>query len=218
MNKTPDIERMQSELRQKAEEIVREGADVRARTARLAGGAAAFFHETGEGFRGVANAVVRGALAAADQAVPDTNEGHLRSVAEGLADAFVMAAEAVDLTVRESNAAGRRFAEKDLQQALADLSAVSGMFAETVGGVARGIRSEGASQVNALADHARITFERTRPVVASALRTLTTDLGKASGEAGRAGTAAARAAAGTLFQEMGSRLSRWGQGLLEKQK
>lgn len=216
MNTTPDIERMQAELSRKAEAIVREGIEVRKRTAHLAAGAAALLHGTRDGLVGIANAVARGAVEAADKAVPARTEGSLRAVAEGLADGFAMAAEAVDLTVRESHAAGRRFAEEDLTRARADLKALSEMFAETVGGFAKGLRMEGFAQAGVVADHARVTFERTRPVVASALRTLTEDAFKVGGEAGRAGVAAARAAVGTLFQEVGSRLNRLGQDLAGK--
>jgi hypothetical protein len=207
------IEQLKKKLRDEAEAIVKAGADIRAKIAKLTRDAAAQFHHSAEGLVGLVQAVTEGAIRAANQALPDQAESSLRQVVEGLAEGFRTTAEAVDLTLQEAAAAGKRFAREDLQKVQADLKSLAQLFAETVERLAGGLKSEAAARAGAVKDHARATLQQVRPAFESAFRTLLGDADQLRREAGQAGSAAARAATGTLFTEIGARLTRLGKRL-----
>lgn len=207
------IEELKAKVSAAAGDIVRKGQDVRTSIAKLTADAAAQAHRTAEGLAGVGRAVIQGAGKAAAEALPGEGESRLRDVVDGLADGFRTAAEAIDLTLKETASEGRRFAGEDLKKAHADLTAVGGMFTETLGELALELKDTAAGQSTSLRSHAERAFAQVRPSFESALGQLWRHCGEVTKEAGQAGAAAARSGAGTLFTEVGTRLTRLGERL-----
>lgn len=207
------LDALKDRIRGDTENIVRRGANIAKEVSRLTVSAAARFQGTAEGMVGLARTVAEGAARAADETLPDKTESKLRQVVDGLADGLRTAAEAVDLTVRESGAEGLRFAREDVSHARDDIVSLLGMFASTVADFAYATTVEAASGAATIRDHAAHTLERTRPSFEKAARTLVGEAGSVGSEAAAAGSAAARAAAGLFFREVGARLSRLGEAL-----
>ncbi|HAV63637.1 MAG TPA: hypothetical protein DCY13_14880, partial [Verrucomicrobiales bacterium] len=191
------IEEIKSRISGAAGDIVRKGQNVRASIAKLTTDAAKELQHTADGLANVGRAVIQGAGRAAADALPAEGESRLREVVDGLADGFRTAAEAIDLTLRESAAEGRRFAAEDIKKAQADLDAVGGMVAQTLGDFAGELKDTAVGQSNSLRQHAERAFAQVKPAFESALSNLWKHGGEVGREAGQAGAAAARAGAGT---------------------
>lgn len=207
------IEELKARISGAAGEIVRKGKDVRGSIARLTAEAAAQFQHTAEGLAGVGRAVIQGAGKAAANALPGEGESRLREVADGLAEGFQTAAEAIDLTLRETATEGKRFAGEDLKKAHADLNAVGGMVTESLGELAQEFKQAAVGQSTSLRRHAERAFAQVKPSFESALGNLWSHCGEVTKEAGQAGAAAARSGAGMLFTEVGTRLTKLGERL-----
>lgn len=211
----PAIDDLKQRLTQETDRIVRGGEDIRARISHLTAGAATQFHQAAAGFNDIAQAVATGAVQGAEAALPEGRESRLREVVAGLMDGLRTAAEAVELTLQESTAAGRKFAEEDLQKAHADLRTVAGLFTESAGGFVEKLGGAAAGQTTSLRDHAERAYQQSRPSVEKALTSLWIHLGEVGRETGQAGLSAARSASGTLFTELGERLTKLGRKLRE---
>ncbi len=207
------IEDLKAKISGAAGDIVRKGRDVRASVARLTADAATQFQHSAEGLAGLGRTVLQGAGKAAADALPGEGESRLREVIDGVTDGLRTAAEAIDLTLKETASAGRRFADDDLKKAHADLSAVGAMLTETLGELAQDVKSTAVGQSAALRDHAQRAAAQVKPAFESALTNLWQHCGEVTKEAGQAGAAAARSGAGTLFTEVGTRLTRLGERL-----
>jgi uncharacterized protein YukE len=211
----PVIDDLKQRLTQETDRIVRGGEDIRARISQLTAGAAMQFHQAAAGFNDLAQAVATGAVQGVEAALPEGRESRLREVVAGLMDGLRTAAEAVDLTLQESTAAGRKFAEEDLRKAHTDLRTVAGLFTESAGGFLEKLGGTATGQTAALRDHAVRAYQQSRPSVEKALTSLWNHLGEVGRETGQAGLSAARSASGTLFTELGERLANLGRKLRE---
>ena len=207
------LDELKEQVRGDTESIVRQGADIARGISRLTVSAAARFQGTAEGLLGLARTVAEGAARAAGEALPDKSESPLRQVVDGLADGLRTTAEAVELTVRESRAEGRRFAHEDVRRTQDDLASLAGKFASTVADFAYASTVEAAATAAAVRDHAARAISSTRPSFEAATRALVAEAGQVGAEATKAGSAAARAATGVFFREVGARLARLGESI-----
>lgn len=111
------IEELKSTLAAGAEKIVQSGTNIRERVAVLTADGAVRFNEATEGLVEIARAVKEGAVRGAQSGIPDDVESKLRQVIGGLVDGLGTASEAMDLTLKESVASGKRFANEGLSNA-----------------------------------------------------------------------------------------------------
>lgn len=207
------LDQLKEQVRGDTESIVRRGADIARGISRLTVSAAARFQGTAEGLLGLARAVAEGAARAAGDALPDQTGSPLRQVVDGLADGLRTTAEAVELTVRESRAEGRRFAHDDVRRTRDDLASLAGKFASTVADFAYASTVEAAAGAASIRDHAARAISSTRPSFEAAAHALVAEAGQVGSDAAKAGSAAARAATGVLFREVGARLTRLGESI-----
>lgn len=206
---------LQRKLREKAEAIVRGEVRIREKISQLAAEASQEGHRQARGLVALAEAVIEGAAQGLDSALPDKTESVLRQVIEGLGDGFATAAQAAQLTVEEASQAGAQFAREDLDKIGQDFRALGEMFVETAGRAGSALRQQVASQSQTLRDHARATLQRVKPALDSAAGAAVNDPVRLGKEALKAGAAASRRAAGTLFMEMARRLDSAGQKLTQ---
>jgi len=210
------IEEFKSKLSSETEKIVRTGKDVRKHIAASTTEAMARFHQTKDGLLGIVRAVKEGAIRGIEGANPELAESKLRHVIDGLADGFGTAANAINLTIQESAAAGKHFAQADLTRVRDELKQLSSSFSITVDGFGGSIKSAAKEQVAALGAHASAASRQVIPVFEDALATVAKHAGDVAVEAGRAGVGGARAGVGALFQAVGTRLTQLGDRLAPK--
>jgi len=205
-------------LKQQAEQIVKRGRDVRQEISRLSSNAAEKFHRTKDGLLGLSRAVLDGAVAGAQQALPAERTSALREVIAGLADGLSISANALKLTLQESRATGKHFADEDLNKVAGDFRDVREKFADAVGHATKKLGGQVADQFHNLTEHASRTLDHARPAFESAIRAAAENPAQVGKEAVCAGAGAAREAAGILFSELGKRLDQAGQHLRQPPK
>jgi hypothetical protein len=203
-------------LKHQAEDIVKRGRNVREEIAKLSSAVAGKLHQTKDGFLGLSRAVLDGAVAGAQQAVPSQSESVLREVVAGLADGLAISANAVRLTLEESRGRGAQFAHEDLKKVAEDFRGVGDNFTQSVHDATRRIGAQISEQSRSLADHAGHTLNSARPAIEAAIKAACEDPSGLGKEALQAGAAATRHAAGVLFSELGKRLEQAGEHLRKR--
>ena len=161
--------------------------------------------------RGLVRMVEAAAAGAAKAATQDAAAGSARREAvEGLADGFVVAAQALQWTVREAAAEARVFARSDLDRMAEDLGALAAMFVDAV---ERGART-GAGQTQEIADSMRLHAERALlrawPALASAAATARRRPAELGIDLAVAGSRLVEEAAAGLRSRFGQRLQHLG--------
>lgn len=195
-----------TQLKQAAEKIAQGGEDVRARISRLVSDAAGRLSKTKDGFTSLVRAVSEGAAAGAGSALPDKTESVLRSVVDGLGDGLGRSAHAIQLTLAESAASGVHFATDDLNKVAQDFRAVGEAFTDIISDAMHQLGDHATGQVRSFVEHAKQTFQSTRPSLEAALDESLKNPVQLGRESVQAGASAARQAAGVLFSELGRRL------------
>lgn len=203
---TDQIDNLASQLKQSAQRIAQEGHEVRAGISRLVSDAAGRISQAKDGFTTLVRAVGEGAAAGASSALPDQTESVLRSVIDGLADGLGRSAHAIKLTLEESGASGVHFAQDDLNKVMRDFQAIGESFTEIFSDAVNRLGGEASGQARAFVDHARQTWQTTRPALQAAVDEALKHPAQLGRETVQAGTSAARQAAGVLFSELGRRL------------
>lgn len=202
-----------TQLKHKAEEIVKRGGDVRAEISHLVSDTTGKFYQAKDGLADLVKAVSEGAVTGAKEALPDKAESALHAVANGLADGLTRSAQAVRLTLEESRAGGVHFATDDLDKIAKDFRAVSEIFVNIVTDAASRLGGHLSQQARTVSEHAKQTLLDVWPSLESALSAATHDPVKLGRESLKAGTSAAQQAAGVLFSELGKHLQKAGEKL-----
>lgn len=201
------------QLKQKVEELVKRGGDLRVETSRLVSEASHQIHEAAGGLKGVVKAVVDGAVAGAQQTLPQDTESVLRQVVGGLTDSLVKSVQAVKLTLEESTAKGTHFAKEDLTKIGQEFRDAGTTVADGVTHAASALGGHAKDQATSVASHAKQTLQAAWPSLEAALTAAQKEPVKLGRETVGAGAAAAREAAGVLFNELGSLLQKAGEKL-----
>jgi ElaB/YqjD/DUF883 family membrane-anchored ribosome-binding protein len=213
LNKAMNTETLIAQLKQKAEELVKRGKDVREETSRLVSEASGKLHQTKEDLSQLVKAVADGAIAGAKQTLPEDNTSVLSSVVHGITDGLTTSAQAIKLTLEESTTKGTRFAKEDLGKIADDFKGLGGSIADIIKGSFQAVGGHAKEQAQALGEHAKQTLQTAWPSLESALHSAAQEPVKLGSEAVKAGTAATRQAAGVLFSELGRYLQQAGDKL-----
>lgn len=206
-------------VQQQAETIVAEGVDVRGRIARLVAEASESFQRRGEGLVALSKSVLNGASDAVNKGVASVSaDGSFRQVIDGLGDGLSSAATSARLALEEARSKGQRFASEDLQQIRSDLGNLTSLYTKTLGDALSRVKSEAATQIGDLQEHAERTLERVGPSVQSALEAAVADPIGVGKDSVQAGFVAGRHAAGSLFTAIGRLLQDAGHKLSGSEK
>lgn len=200
----------EARLRERIEAIVRSGADVPRQVADAVAAAAQHAVTAVGGLAVVVRATVAGgARAAADRASADP-DGVLRQVVDGLGQGLATVAQAAELTLREATGETARFVRADLSRLAGAFRDVSRGFVDAVVGAAAQAGGHAGDELRALRDHATATLRRLEAPFAAAVAAATDNPTGLAQEAWKAGSAAARGAAGALCTALGKRLRELG--------
>ena len=183
------IEELKSKVAAEAEKITAAGQQVRERISKVTADAMVQSHLVGAELLGIVQAVRDGAARGVHSSMRDESESHLREVIDGIVDGVSLATNAVNLSVEESIASGKRFASEDLKRAEEGLRQVQGSLAETLGDLGDGLKGNLADQAKNLNDHASSAVRQAGPVFVSTLETLARHAPSVASEATRAGAA-----------------------------
>ena len=197
-------------LRSQARELVKNGKDLREGTATLVHEAGATFHQTADGLRAVVKAVADGAIAGAQQTLPEDAPNALKSVVDGVSDGLGRSAQALRLTLEESSSNGRHFASEDLGKVAQEFRDLGSMTAEVINTAAVALDAHLREQVHTLSEHAKQTLQNAWPPLHSAIQAAQQEPLKLGQQAAVAGAGALRQAAGTLFEEVGRAIQKAG--------
>ncbi|CAN5915015.1 hypothetical protein BH11VER1_BH11VER1_17700 [soil metagenome] len=210
---TEQTDHLINQLKQRAEEIVKRGSDVRAEVSRLVSDSTSKFYETRDGLTQMVKAVTEGAVEAAKDSLPDKSESVLRSVVDGLSDGLTKSVQSVRLTLEESNASSVHFAKDDLDKIAKDFRAVGEVFGSIVSDATGKVGGHVAQQGHTISEHAKQALKNVWPSLESAITAALHNPVKLGRESLHAGTAAAQQATGVLFSELGKRLQATGDKL-----
>lgn len=208
-----NTESLIAQLKQKSEDLVKRGGDIKEETSRLVSEAAGQCHAAAGGLAAMVKAVADGAMAGASHKAPEGTETVLRQVVGGITDGVLKSAQALKLTLEESAGKGTRFAKEDLTKIGHDFRTLGNDFSGIVTGAASALGNHAKEQVATLSSHARQTLEAAWPPLEAALGAAQHEPVQLGREAVDAGTAAARQAAGVLFSELGQLLQKAGEKL-----
>ena len=209
----PESQSLLAQLKQKVEELVKRGGDLRAETSRLVSEASGQLHAAAGGLKDMVKAVADGAVAGAQQTLPEDTESVLRQVVGGVTDGLVKSAQAVKLALEESTAKGTHFAKEDLAKIGQEFRNAGSTVADGVTHAASALGGHAKEQVSTLAAHAKQTLQAAWPSLEAALSSAQKDPVKLGRETVGAGAAAAREATGVLFSELGNLLQKAGEKL-----
>jgi len=208
-----NAESLIAQLRQKAEELVIRGSNLRAETSQLVADASAKAYASTDGLRSVVKAVAEGAIAGARHNLPADPISVLSPVIDGITDGLTKSAQAVKFTLEESAASGTRFAHEDLTKIGHDFTNLGTMISDIVTGAASALGGHAKEQASTLASHAKQTFTAALPPLEAALHAATNHPKQLGMETVQASTGAAKQAAGVLFSELGKVLQKAGEKL-----
>lgn len=208
-----NTESLIAQLRQKAEDLVKRGTDLRVETARLVEEASGPFHAATGGLTSLVKAVTEGAIAGAKHNLPADPISVLSPVIDGITDGLAKSAQAVKFTLEESAASGTRFAHEDLAKIGQDFTGLGSMISDIVTGAASALGDHAKEQASTLAAHAKQTFAAALPPLEAALHSATHHPKQLGMETVQASTGAAKHAAGVLFSELGKVLQKAGEKL-----
>jgi hypothetical protein len=210
---TDQTDQLINQLKQRAEEIVKRGNDVRAEISRLVSDSTGKFYETRDGLTRMVKAVAEGAADAAKDSLPEKSESVLHSVVDGLADGLTKSVQAVRLTLEESSASSVHFAKDDLDKIARDFRTVGEVFGNIVSDATSRLGGHVAQQGRTISEHAKQTLQNVWPSLESAIKAALHDPVKLGRESLHAGSSAAQQATGVLFSELGKRLQETGDKL-----
>jgi hypothetical protein len=193
-------------VKSRVEAIVRAGKDVRQQVAQVVASAVPTAQAAVGGLHAVVRATISGGARAAAAAVSERSDDPLRQVVDGLGDGLAVAAQAVELTMREAGGQTARFAREDLARLAGAFRDVSRGFVDAVVAAASQASGHAGDEVVALRDHAAATLHRiAAPLGVAAAASLGDPAGVAR-ETLQAGAAAVRGAAGALCTALGRQL------------
>ncbi len=142
------------ELRTTAGKLVQTGVEVREKVRELTLRALTQGELAESEIREVLGAIVEGVSQGAGQRA-DAVKGALGDALQGMDDALLHAAEAMQLAISEVVSDVKTFHEQDLQQGLKDLKGLESAFLEIVGRVAESAGGLVRQEMNAVAEHGR---------------------------------------------------------------
>jgi len=213
MSQTESEETTLADTGRQAEEIVREGCEIRSRIRKLMLDAVATrkleLRELGR----IAQEVMCAASRSAEDMMPRQRGVVLGEVVAGVGDAYAVAANATRLAFEEAKSRGDSFAREELDRALSDLAAIDALFRETVMRAARSARNSSVQELDDLKSHVERTISSIAPVIADALRTAASHPVGLARDVVTTGMLASRRGAGRLAQEMARLLDDAGKAI-----
>jgi|GEM_PF-6085959 len=199
--------------RARTKDIIASGEDVRARVRSLT------LQLLDEGIdlkqvRTVVTEVMDGAAEAVKTSIPASQSNHLRQVYEGLSEALDATARATGGAIKELQARGKTFKDKDLAEAAAGLKDLEEGFFSTIGTVAEKFSGQVRAELTTLVDETRRAGEKIRPHVTEALiraadgnmLSVAGDAATSAGKVARKAAVAALAGASGIFQGLSDKV------------
>ncbi len=199
--------------RARTKDIIASGEDVRARVRSLT------LQLLDEGLdlkqvKTVVTEIMDGTAEAVKSSIPASQSNHLRQVYEGLSEALDATARAAGGAVKELQARGKTFKDKDLAKAASNLKDLEEGFFSTIGGVAEKFSGQVRAELTTLVDETRRAGEKIRPHVTDALKaadgnmlSVATDAAASAGKVARKAAVAALSGAGGLLQGLSDKVS-----------
>ncbi len=138
-----------------------------------------------------------------EHAVPRDQEGVLRDVVYGVGDAFGAAAQGVKQTFDDATTQGKSFASEDVARLGKEMSGMVATFVASVASAGTSAMGHATEFVQAATQHANTAAEEIGPSVESAMSAATSHPIELTSEAAKAGLAAGRQVAGSLFSVLG---------------
>jgi hypothetical protein len=203
-------------VKSQAEEIVKSGTDIRPRLTEVVSQAAWQSQQSGKGLVALVRAVMDGAREGLNRAVPEDRDDALRQVVDALGDGLSRTALAGKLAVEEAVSSSKRYTGEDLARLRDDLTAVRGLFAETVGQGLKTCKTLTTSQVTNAVTHANRVAERFGPTFLGVLEAVGQHPVTFAREGFQAGMSMGQCATGSLFQALGQMLQRAGEELRQE--
>jgi hypothetical protein len=215
---TATANEVRATVKPEVKKIVAEGKDVRGRLSKVVSEAAVACHEAGEGFAELVRSVVDGAREGLEKATPKDRENGLRQVVNALGDGLSQTALATRLAVEEAASSSREYTEKDLVRLRDDLTAVRGLFAETVAQALQTGKALTKEQVEAARTHATRVADQMKPVVTEVVEAIRKNPAAFARESLHAGLSAAGGAGESLCKALSRLLDRAGDELHQASK
>lgn len=192
-------------VKARAEEIVSSGTDIRTRLTEVVTQNARQSRQS-DGLLTLVRAAIEGTREGLARAVPQDRDDVLRQVVDALGDGLAKLALAAQLTLQEAAGASRQYTGEDLARLRDDLTAVRGLFAETVDRGLTTCKALTAGQVSTARGHAERVAERLGPAVTRVLDAVRQHPLVFAREGLQAGVSAGQCGAGSLFQALGRML------------
>ncbi len=199
--------------RARTKDIIASGEDVRARVRSLT------LQLLDEGLdlkqvKTVVTEIMDGTAEAVKSSIPASQSNHLRQVYEGLSEALDATARAAGNAVKELQARGKTFKDKDLAKAASNLKDLEEGFFSTIGTVGEKFSGQVRAELTTLVDETRRAGDKIRPHVAEALKaadgnvlSIASDAAASAGKVARKAAVAALSGAGGLLQGLSDKVS-----------
>lgn len=198
-----------------ASRLVEAGGDVREKLSDLTVRALAERDLAEQQIREVLSAITEGVSLGAAKRTDEVKTA-LADALHGVDDALTHAAEAMQLTIGEAASDIKAFSETEVQQGLAELKRLEGLFVETVSRVASGATGLVQQEMTAIAEHGR----RIGTDTGERVRQVTDDLGNRASRAAQAvaesGKQAALEVGARIAEKAGFKLGEIAMRLTEK--
>jgi hypothetical protein len=205
-------------VKPEAQKIVAESKCVRGRLAKVVSEAAVRSHEAGEGFAELVRSIVDGAREGLEKATLKDREDGLQQVVDALGDGLSQTALATRLVVEEAVSSSRAYAERDLIRLRDDLTAVQGLFAETVAQALQAGKTLSNEQVAAAKAHAGRVANQMKPVVTDVVEAIQKNPAAVARESMQVGVGAAERAGESLCKSLSRLIGRAGDELEQARK
>ena len=200
----------QDRLRDRIEQIVNEGQDVRGRVREAFEEAAVQAQGLAGQLADILKSTAEGA-AKGSQGKPDT--GPLKDVVDGLGDGLQRTANAARLAMEEAASKGKAYAEDDMNSFASEFATLGKLFADTVSRAASKAGEHSADVLRDLKDHAQRTAENIEPDLRRAYDAAKNDAPGAARDIAAGANDMVRENGGKLLETIGDLFKRAGESL-----
>lgn len=191
--------RSQEHVQHAVRSALESGEDIRERVRRLVVDLARGARGPGETAREAVRSVWDASTNVARRSAPETRDGIMRDVIDGIVRGVETIAQATTYAVREAGGRGERFAREDLDIAAKDLETIGEVFVETVTHASDRLGTELGSGARELKGHAERAVAAVRPALGEAARAIRKDPAHAVTEAATTAVRGSRLAVGALL-------------------
>ncbi len=205
-----------SEVKNRAEDIVRDAQDVRAKTRDLVVDVLRSGGDAVGRFPQAVERILAGAHAGVDRVAQERQADVLRDVVDGLTEGLAKGAEAVKLTAEEAQTRGQQFASDEIKGTISDMRTLEQLLVDRIGGMIKSGVSLTATQASDLISHTKRASQGMQPAISSAIEAAEADPLKLAKDTASVAAGVSRRAVGSLFQAVGGVLDGVGDAISGK--